>query len=71
MKPHERRAAGNYPYYKIAVWDRRSLTFKDGYLAFNTEAAARREAERYGAGRYRISEVTADGRRDLEPFDVK
>jgi len=70
MKPHERRATGNYPYYKLAVWVPRLLVFRDGSLAYNTATAAQREAERFGTGRYRISVVTADGRRDLEPFDV-
>lgn len=30
MKPHERRQAGAYPYYKLAAWDERLQTFRDG-----------------------------------------
>ena len=69
MKPHERRAAGAYPYFKLAVWDPRHCTFKDGRGTFDTERAARAAAR--APGKYRISRVTEDlGRIDLEPFTV-
>jgi hypothetical protein len=69
MKPHERRASG-YPCYKLARWDERLQTFVDGRSVYATEAKAR--AGRRGSGRYRVSLVTADGRRvDYEPFEVR
>ncbi len=71
MKPHERRAADAYPYFKLAVWDARSFTFRDGRLAYASEAYARAEACRHGKGRYRVSVVTEIGRQDLDPFNVE
>lgn len=68
MKPYQRRQAAAYPYYKLAVWDARSLTFRDGKVAYRDAASAALDAA--VPGRYRISVVTADGRRDLEPFEV-
>jgi hypothetical protein len=68
MKPHARRESNNYPYYKLATWDTRSMTFRDGRQAFVTKFDAVQSCP--GPGRYRVSVVTADGRRDLEPFDV-
>lgn len=68
MKPHERRAA-NAAYYKLAVWDPRSFTFRDGKVAYAREADARAAARK--PGKYRVSVVPPDGRRqDLEPFTV-
>jgi hypothetical protein len=68
MKPHERRQAQAYPYYKLATFDTRSVTFRDGKQAHASEAAAKAAATK--PGRYRISEITDNGRRDLEPFEV-
>lgn len=68
MKPHERRKHGNYPYYKLATWDARSMTFRDGKTAYDSEDAAL--ADIIEPGKYRISIVTADGRTDMPPFDV-
>jgi hypothetical protein len=68
MKPFERRAAAAYPYYKLAVWDARNLTWMDGREAFPSEADAVAAAK--APGRYRVSRVTATGRMDLPPFSV-
>ena len=70
MKPHERRQAGAYPYFKLATWQPRSFTFFDGKRALKSEAACHDEAKGLGPGKYRISVVTADGRQDLDPFTV-
>lgn len=67
MKAHERRSADAFPYFKLAAWDERSFTWKDGKVAFPSEGEARGAATR--AGRYRLSRVEASGRVDLEPFD--
>lgn len=64
----ERRAAGTATYYKLATWDARSFTFKDGKVAFETRAEAGWAATK--PGRYRISEVSDSGRTDFEPFDI-
>jgi hypothetical protein len=67
MKPHERRAAGGYPFYKLARWDARLACWRDGREAHKSEAAARAAAR--GPGRYRISEVTDGARRDFGAWD--
>lgn len=68
MKPYQRRQQGGYPYYKLAKWDARSMTWCDGRGTHTTEADAFMSITI--RGRYRISEVTECGRRDLPPFDV-
>lgn len=68
MRTHERLAANAFPYYKLATWDARSFTWRDGKAAFPILAEALGAARR--PGRYRISEVTAIGRTDREPFEV-
>lgn len=68
MKKYQRRAASAYPYWKLATWDGVSLTWRDGKRAFASHDEASDAARKSGAGRYRISVVTADGRRDLDPF---
>jgi hypothetical protein len=68
MKPYQLRQAGIREYFKLAIWDARSFTFRDGKVAFATEQEARDAACK--PGKYRISVVSADGRRDLEPFTV-
>lgn len=68
MRNHERRnTEGGYPYWKLATWEPRSFTFKDGKRAYPTEAEARNAASK--PGRYRLSRVEETGRTDLEPFD--
>ncbi len=64
MKPYQRRQAAAYPYYKLATWDPRSLTFRDGKVAFPTQVHAIESIDT--EGKYRISEVTDAGRKDLE-----
>jgi hypothetical protein len=54
--------------YKLAQWEERSFTFKDGKRSFPTVEAAK--ASVTAAGKYRISEITRDGRKDFEPFEV-
>lgn len=68
MKPHQRRAEAKYPYFKLAKWDATNLTFRDGKKAFETRAAA--AASDTAPGKYRVSEVTESGRRDMEPHTV-
>lgn len=68
MKPYERRATAAYPYFKLATWDARNLTWRDGKRVQETEAAARSEART--PGRYRISRIEEAGRVDLPPFAV-
>jgi len=68
MKHYERRQQQAFPYYKLANWDARSLTFRDGKVAYATSADATRAAKK--PGRYRLSIVTEAGRSDLEFFDL-
>lgn len=67
---HNQRA---YPYYKLARWDSVSQTWKDGRETYASvdqaiHAAALRSVSEHAPTKFRIGEVTADGRRDLEPF---
>lgn len=58
-------------YYKLAKYETRSFTFKDGKTAYPTDWAASKAAVAMGPGRYRISEVAPNGTRtDQAPFDV-
>jgi hypothetical protein len=66
VKPHERRQAKAYPYYKLATWNARNQCWNDGKAAYPTDAEARAAAVK--PGRYRVSEVTEHGRRDLPEF---
>lgn len=68
MKKHERRAAGLFPYFKLATWDERSMTFRDGKIAYSTRKEA--ESAPTKPGRYRVSRVTEEGREDARPFEV-
>jgi len=68
MKHYERRQQQAFPYYKLATWDARSLTFRDGKVAYATPADATKAAKK--PGRYRLSIVTENGRSDLESFDL-
>ena len=70
MKPYQRRQTATYPYYKIATWDNVSMTYRDGKQAFLTKFDAINSVAGRGPNKYRMSVVTADGRRDLDPFEV-
>ena len=70
MKPYERRAAGAYPYFLLAVWNERLQCFQDGKRSFPSYIQAQSSAKR--AGRYRTSEIPERGaRKDHTPFDIK
>lgn len=70
MKPHQRRQQQAYPYFKLATWDPRSFTWRDGRIAFESEAEAERSV--FGKpGKYRLSVVDETGRTDLEPFEIE
>jgi hypothetical protein len=68
MKPYERRAAGiaDRPYFKLATWDARNMTWRAGKRALTTEAEARSQAA--PGGRYRIERFDEGGGAVLEPF---
>lgn len=68
MKHYKRRAAGGFPYFKLAKWDSISLTWRDGKESFASEQAAKDSAAK--PGRYRANRVEESGRIDLEPFDI-
>ena len=68
MKNYERRASGNTVWFKLATWEDRSYTWKDGRIAFGSEAEARAAARK--PGKYRVSRVVDGARTDLEPFTV-
>jgi hypothetical protein len=68
MKPHARRAAATFPYFKLATFDNLSFCFRDGKQAFESESAAAAAAKR--PGKYRVSIVTANGRQDMPAFEV-
>lgn len=59
LRPFERRAAGGFPYYRLAVWEPRSFTFKDNATPHATPEAAQAAART--PGKYRITEVSEDG----------
>ena len=58
----------NSTYFKLAVWDAKSFTFRDGKRGFDTEADARAAANK--PGQYRISTISQSGRSDGLPFSV-
>ena len=66
MRPHERRQTAAYPYFKLAVWDERLLTWRDGNKAFADESSALQTAPL--GTRVRLSRVEANGRVDFDPF---
>jgi hypothetical protein len=68
MRPFERRAANAFPYFKLAVWDARNCTWRDGKKAFPTEAEARKAAGK--PGKYRVSRVDESGYADVATFSV-
>jgi len=59
MKPHQRRAAKAYPYYRLNVWQPLSLAFKPTKRTYTSSDAARNDAKQ--PGRYRIEEVLESG----------
>lgn len=69
MKHHQRRAAGGFPYFKLATFDPISMCFRDGQQAF--ESAEKAYAAARKPGRYRLSVVDSNGRRDLSEFSPK
>lgn len=68
MKSFQQRIPGAYPYYRLAVWDGRYHKWRERRADYPSAEFARQVAVK--PGKYRISEVTEAGRRDLEPFDV-
>jgi hypothetical protein len=68
MKNYERRATGQFPYFKLATFDPISLTYRDGKVAYPTKAGAISAAAK--PGKYRVSEVNLSGRIDFEPFEI-
>jgi hypothetical protein len=68
MKPYERRAAGAYPFFKLAVWDVHMGTWRAGKRIHPTEQAARAEAR--PGGRYRVSRFTEGGAEELPAFEA-
>jgi hypothetical protein len=66
MKQYQRRQANAYPYFKLATFDERSFTFRDGKVAYQTDHEAIEAAKK--PGKYRLSIVTENGRSDFEPF---
>lgn len=67
MKPYERRTANAYPYFKLATWDARNMTWRAGKAIFATEDEARASAK---TGRFRVTRVTEAGHEELPPFDA-
>lgn len=69
MKPYERRAAGAYPYFRLAKWDAVRLCWTQLPGTFATKAEAANAARE--PGKYRIGTVTEDGQRfEDEGFEV-
>lgn len=66
MKHYERRTNDAFPYYKLATFDERSFTYRDGKVAYASEDDAKNAAK--GSGKFRVSIVTEKGRKDCEPF---
>lgn len=55
-------------YFKLATFDDRSFTFRDGKKRFQTESDATKSATK--PGKHRVSRVDDSGRHDLDPFVV-
>jgi hypothetical protein len=68
MKMYERRESGVAEYFKLATFDPRVMTWRDGKVQFDSESEARKAARR--SGQYRVSRVADGHRMDLEPFTV-
>lgn len=68
-KPHERRASGAYPYYRVAQYNLVSLTFKDNAKPYDTAAEAKASVA-HRPGTYRLSTIHADGTITGEEFTV-
>jgi hypothetical protein len=68
MKQNKRRSEGSFPYYKLATFDAISFCFRDGKVAYATEAEAKAAAKKPGS--YRVSVVHENGRSDMHAFDV-
>lgn len=68
MKQHQRRSEGTFPYYKLATFDAISFCFRDGKVAYATEAEAKAAAKK--PGKYRVSVVHENGRCDMPAFEV-
>jgi hypothetical protein len=59
MRTFERRAAGAYPFYKLARWCGRSLCWKELRGSYPGRADA--EGAAAAPGRYRVTEVRGPG----------
>lgn len=58
-------------YYKLAIFDSRSFTYRDGKVAYPSAEEAMNSVTDNGRGQYRISAVHPDGSRvDFEPFTI-
>jgi hypothetical protein len=70
MKHHLRRAANAYPFFKLAAWDAVSFCWRDGKRQYESEQAAREDAQR--PGRYRLSRIddARSPRVDLAEFQA-
>lgn len=58
-RPHERRRAGAYPYYRLATFQPHLCTYRDSPKPYPTERAARAGAK--AKGTYRITEIRENG----------
>jgi hypothetical protein len=68
MRGFERRESGSYPYFKLATWDDRSMTYRAGKVTFPTDGEAKRAAVR--PGRYRIESFEESTSSTGEPFTI-
>jgi hypothetical protein len=70
MRPFERRESGTdtYPRFKLATWDARNQTWKDGKSVQMTEESCRLTARK--PGRYRMSRIDETGYSDLDFFTI-
>jgi len=68
-KPHERRAVGAYPYYRVATYSPVSLTFKDNAKPYDTAEEAKASVA-HRPGVYRLSTIHEDGTITGENFSV-
>lgn len=67
-KPHQRRAAGLYPFYRLAVWCARSFTFKDKPKPHATVQDAIDMAGTLRPGTFRITAVAEHGTTLVKEF---
>lgn len=64
-RPHERRATGAYPYFRLSVWDPISMVYRDKPKPYDLLGPAMVDADAKGYTAYKIWMVLEDGTVEL------